>query len=57
MSRQAVAKNSAKREIKIFRGVSWQLCRHVVCRFPFFAFGEHYAEMQRLDAVTTKNFR
>ena len=46
-----------RQKSEFFRSVSWQLCRHVVCKFPFFAFGEHYAATQRLDAVTTKNFR
>ena len=30
-----------RRKSKKFRSVSWKLCRHVVCKFPFFAFGEH----------------
>src|SRR5580765_5814086 len=48
---------AVRQKSKFLRGVSGQLHRHVVCEFPFFAFGEHYAATQRLDAVATKNFQ
>src|SRR5215831_18599729 len=42
---------------KSFRSISKQLCRDVVCEFPFFAFGEHYAQTPGADALHLQIFQ
>jgi hypothetical protein len=57
MSRHAVAKRSFETEIKISRRPLLGALPACCLQVSIFAFGEHYAATQRLDAVTTKNFR
>ena len=50
-----MASSSATTEIKIFpTALACALVDCLLASFHFFAFGKHYAEMQRLDALATK---